>query len=421
MRSFLFACALALPLTALGCSSNESSEDADDGALTSERATFLDFAFDAEVVAPASVLPRQAIVTQLYYTEGRLTHLGGNTRPGFVRLRDVVSTPAEGGMQKITYKAVLPVLWPANREVPRDYAVAFPRQVDRESLDRFNAKYDGRCGRNEYGQATFWHDFDNGVEGCRLEDDAISRTATIRPSEGATPNLYPEYDKIFTDRLLKVVSIVGLDSFSDQPTDKGVQVFERFVQDAKSFARNATEESRGRDDFVLRQVVVKGELEGGNKYEHIFILVAQAEHANESFDRHFNAATDGADLVTYDGHSGLGKNIAAVTARGTVKAGQYQIWFLDGCNSLGYVDENFMVRRRDTNGAAADPDGTKFLDLIGNALPSYWPFGESTSFKLVRALSNPSAPKSYKEIVDEFPAVQVAAVIGDEDNTYRPR
>src|SRR5687768_13885859 len=121
MRSILFACALALPLTSLGCSSNESSEDADDGALTSEEAKFIDLTFDVPGVTQTAVVPRQTIVTLLDYPEGCLRHLGGNTRPAFVRLREVVSTAIEGGMQKITYKASLPVLWQANREVPTEY------------------------------------------------------------------------------------------------------------------------------------------------------------------------------------------------------------------------------------------------------------------------------------------------------------
>src|SRR5678815_3117586 len=130
-------------------------------------------------------------------------------------------------------------------------------------------------------------------------------------------------------------------------------------------------------------------------------------------------ATKDADVVTYDGHSGLGKNLRALTSRGTVERGQYQVWFLDGCNSLGYVDDSFMERRRQANGAA-DPIGTHFVDLIGNALPSLWPWGESTTFKVVRALANPEEPKTYGKILEEFPTDQVAAVVGDEDNTYRP-
>lgn len=424
MRSLrLLASALLLPLLAAsgaGCASGESSQEVDDGALTSEVADFYDLGFESEVIAPASVLPRQAIVTQLYYTEGRLTHLGGNSRPGFVKLTNVESHPVEGaeGTVRITYKAQLPILWAKTRERPTDYKVAFPKKVDQASLDAFNAKYDGRCGRNEYGVATFWHDFDNGVEGCRLEDDAIEVTATVRASRGVVADKYPEYDRIYSDGLFRAVSVFGLDGWSDEPSDKGVQVFERFQQDLKGLIPNAEEQTRPRNDFVLREVTIKGELHG-KKIEHTMLLVSQMEHANESFDRRFNEVTENADLVTYDGHSGLGKNIAAITARGTVKRGQYQIWFLDGCNSLGYVDSKFTERRREANGSS-DRNGTKHVDLIGNGLPSYYPWGETTTFKVVRDLANSDAPKSYQTIIEEFPAVQVAAVIGDEDNTFTP-
>ncbi len=409
-------------LVAFGCSAAPSNDEGTDafGELTSDEATFLDFQFEGEVIAPSTVVARQAIITQLYYTEGRLTHLGGNSRPGYVKLKGVKSEPAGEGLQKIKYKAELPVLWPARTRQPTEYRVAYPRQVDQASLDAFNAKYDGRCGKNEYGQATFWHDFDPGVEGCTLDADVVAVRARVVPSAGVSSEIkYPQYNKLYEDDLLKVVTVVGLDGWTDSPGDVGVHVFERFISDVKGLITDEREVSRGVNDFVLRDVTVTGKVSGKN-YEHTFLLVSQMEHANESFYRRFDEVTAKADIVTYDGHSGLGKNIKAVTSRGAVERGQYQIWFLDGCNSLGYVDASFTERRRTANGRT-DPKGTKFLDLIGNALPSQWPWDESTSFKLVRALSNPDAPKTYDQILDEFPSNQVAAVIGDEDNTYNPR
>ena len=44
-----------------------------------------------------------------------------------------------------------------------------------DKLAAFNAKYDGRCGRNEYGVESFWHDFRPGASGCTLDDADVTR------------------------------------------------------------------------------------------------------------------------------------------------------------------------------------------------------------------------------------------------------
>lgn len=414
----ILAAALVLSISAFGCAkgAEEPDDDGDSfGALTSHEATFVDFSFKGEVVAPTEVVARQAIVSQLFYTEGRLTHLGGNTRPGFVRVKDVSAEPAGDGMQRIKYTAVLPVLWPANQAQPTKYKIVAPLKVDQPSLDAFNAKYDGKCGKNEYGQETFWHDFDPNAEGCTLDPDTIQVSADVAPSAGVIADKYPEYDRIYADGAIKIVSVVGLDGFSDQPTDYGTRVFERLVSDVKALSNGTQAATGDATDFIHRDVTIKGTV-GGKKYEHRIFLISQAEGHTPEFDTRYGAATADADVVTYDGHSGLGKNIRAVTGAATVTAGQYQVWFLDGCNSLGYLDDNFTARRRDVN----QGQDTKFVDIIGNALPSMWPGGESTSFKLIRALASVQQPKNYGQILAEFPTDQVPAVVGDEDNTYTP-
>lgn len=415
MKSILGAAAV-LAFAAFGCASGHGTSDDDEsnGALTSHEASFVDFTFKGEVVAPSNVVARQAIVSQLFYTEGGLTHLGGNTRPGFVRVKDVTSAPAGDGFQRIKYAAELPVLWPAHRDPPTSYKIVVPLKVDQASLDAFNAKYDGQCGKNEYGQETFWHDFEPTAEGCALGDDTFQASAEVTPSVGVIVDKYPEYDRIYADGVIKMVSVVGLDGWADQPTDYGTRVFERLVSDVKTLS-HGTETAGDKTDFIHRDVTIKGTV-SGKKLEHRIFLISQAESHTPEFDERYAAATADADVVTYDGHSGLGKNIRAVTSVASVKPGQYQVWFLDGCNSLGYLDDNFTARRRDANGG----QDTKFVDIIGNALPSMWPGGESTSFKLIRALANLAQPKNYGEILTEFPTDQVPAVVGDEDNTFTP-
>src|SRR5687768_14890884 len=181
-RSLLFFCVPMLA-AAVACSA-PSSEDGAEGsndAITSKDAKILDFEFDGEVIAPAEADARKAIVSQLMYAQGILTTArNGNGHVGQVVLADVRET-ADGAKKKIAYKATMPVAWPKDLDAPTRYDLPLPK--DATAFDRFNAKYDGTCGHNEYGVETFWHDWNPKASGCRIADADVTRSvATVKPS-----------------------------------------------------------------------------------------------------------------------------------------------------------------------------------------------------------------------------------------------
>ena len=92
-----------------------------------------------------------------------------------------------------------------------------------------------------------------------------------------------------------------------------------------------------------------------------------------------------ADLLVYSGHSGLGKNINALAAKGKVAKGKYQLVYLNGCQSFAYLGTAMHDKHTAANGKDVDPDGTKYLDVVANALPAYGDDG-ATSLTLYRAM-----------------------------------
>src|SRR5439155_26650110 len=100
-------------------------------------------------------------------------------------------------------------------------------------------------------------------------------------------------------------------------------------------------------------------------------LVSELASTGADFDGRFGAATEGADLLVYSGHSGLGKNINAFARKARATKGHYQLAYLNGCQTFAYLGTAMHDKRRDLNGAAGDPNGTKFLDVVANALPAY--------------------------------------------------
>src|SRR5205085_4863811 len=99
------------------------------------------------------------ITAQLFYTIGPLTNAGANSRVGSMVPTNVASEPADGDQVKISYHAKLPVAWPKSKTAPESWDVVVPRRADAAGLSAFNDAYDGKCGKNEYGRETFWHDF----------------------------------------------------------------------------------------------------------------------------------------------------------------------------------------------------------------------------------------------------------------------
>lgn len=72
------------------------------------------------------------------------------------------------------------------------------------------------------------------------------------------------------------------------------------------------------------------------------------------------------------------------------------------------------------NGAESDPEGTKYLDIIANALPAYGDDGRST-IELFRTVLMPGAsPKTFNRVIDPMSTRGLVVVFGEQDNTFRP-
>ena len=121
--------------------------------------------------------------------------------------------------------------------------------------------------------------------------------------------------------------------------------------------------------------------------------------------------------MLYNGHSGLGKNVAKLAETGKVERGQYQLFFLNGCNTFSYVTSEFFDARTKKNGLP----GTKFLDIIANAMPAYGTYDVPTALAVLNALLEyKEKPRDYNDILASFPALHMTAIMGEEDNEFSP-
>lgn len=422
-RALLLALSGCAALALAGCSAQAEGapgEETTDVAITSNDGKLFDFVFETEVVTDAETDERAAIVEQLAYVQGALTtDAKGNGQVGLVDVRRATSTPAAGGKKRIAYEASLPVIWPKNSPTPAAYTLVLP--ADTTSLQAFNRKYDGTCGTNEYGVETFWHDFNPKAAGCTFADgDVVRAEVKVQRSAKETKNKYPEYDRILADDRIDVVGVLGIIS-SDTPNDEGAREMETVTQKTLGTLTDGTRKDGGRTRTVIKSTEVEGKVTVGGRARTVHftgILVNELASAGSDFDAIYGPASKQADLVVYSGHSGLGSNINSLAARTEVAAGKYQIFYLNGCQTFGYLGRGLHDKKTAANGAG-DRDGTKFLDVVANALPAYGDDG-ATGLLLYKAILDQDAPRTYNDLLRQFSRIHLVAVFGEDDNTFAP-
>ncbi|MBX3209882.1 MAG: hypothetical protein KF764_32935 [Labilithrix sp.] len=414
---------VALPASLASCAGatpDDARTDAGAAAITTAAAEVLDFRFHGEVIAGPSTPARDAIVQQLLYVFGALrTSSDASGQIGNVVLSDVTET-ASGDQRRIAYRASLPVAWPRGDAPPASYDLVLPR--DASALETFNRKYDGRCGRSDHGAENFWHDFRPGALTCMLADADVVRPAAAVTAHAEAPPKYPEYGLVWADGRLDAVAIFTIIG-RNAPDDWGYTEAQRFLDDARRGLEGASVTENRASRSVLRDATLTGKVMHGGRLRDVevdVLVVESIDDAGADFDERYDALSERADLVLFNGHAKLGANTNALGQKGKVVAGKYQLVLLNACDTFALVDSAMTDRRRARNGAAIDPKGTKFLDVISNARPGYASNLANVAGEVYGAALGSDWPKSYDAIVGAMPASHVAIVYGEEDNTFVP-
>jgi hypothetical protein len=378
--------------------------------------------FTAEVVAARDTPVKNAVVAQLEYLQGVFTTgAGANAQFRFVEVTNAVETPDGDAKKRIKYTGSVAVIFPAGSRVPRRYDLAFPRDVT--DLGAFNEKYDGRCGHNEYGKETFWHDFNPKMQGCTLDSDVSRARATVRPHPLGTTDKYPEYDRIWADGRLDIVAVYGAISDTSD-TDTGARERENFLGKVQGSLESAAREDLPAAGGIVKHSVVTGKKSIGGVERDVRLVayfVSEAQYAGTEFNASYGEETRKADFVHYSGHSGLGKNIAALAKETQATAGKYQVVYFNGCQTFGYLGPWMHEARRTLNGVELDPNGTRFLDVIVTTLPAY---AERTPTEQHFFDAMVEQKKGWQELLRIFSGEQwnkhLTAVFGEDDNSFRP-
>jgi len=430
LASLLFA-----SLATAGCASDEQAistegfhkkADPRKGDASAE-AVFVNFEFDGELVTDYAYDAEQVVQDQMLFTIG---HLNGDNSVG--RLDKLVltdiDTSNDNGKTRIRYHATLPVAWGDKDGFPSTYALTLPVDVSYSGQESFTEKYKEKCvdyGAHDVDSGSMWYYYRPNRSNCNLADsDVIEVDAAVTLSDTNTSGKYPEYDKVWEDGELRVVAVFG--KYEDGETsnsDAGISAYNRFL----SAIRNELSDDEvvttpaqipSNPGIDVPEVTYEATLADGRKVVVDALLVDNVRTAGAEFDARYAELSGTADLIIYNGHAGLGANIRALARKGEWLPGQYKVVFMNGCDTYAYVDGAILEAH-----AAINPDdatGTKYVDMVTNAMPSFFSSMANASMAMVRGLMAVEDPMTYEQMFENIDSSEVVLVSGEEDNTYTP-
>lgn len=419
--------ALGLGMLAMGtvaCSGDEVDSTEDD--FTSNQATLLTFEFDGELTTTETFDLEQTIEDQLLYTIGQLNGSKAVGRLDTVKLSDIETERLDDGSTHVRYHAVMPVGWGSKTNLPTKYELKLPKRVDAEGLQAFSDAYQHTCvdfGAHDVSPGNLWYYYRPSRSGCKLADaDVVKLGATVTKSAENTEGKYPEYHQVWEDDELRVVAIFG--KYEDGATtasDAGISAYGRFVSTVRDTWRDGTvtpANAPKSPGVANPDVQVEAALPGGRKLVINALLVDNVASAPQTFYQRYESLSTEADLIFYNGHAGLGQNVRALARKGDFRAGKYQLFFMNGCDTFAYVDGHLAKERSTLN--PDDPTGTKYMDMVTNVMPAFFSSMPNASMALIEGLADDASPKTYQEIFESVDRSQIIVVTGEEDNVFTP-
>ncbi|GEM_PF-366906 len=426
VSSLTFSCSeeISAPVEKLDISESDFVKS-DGKADSSVQAIFLNMAFSGTLLSDSRFNVNGQIEDQLLFTIGHLNEHNSIGRLDKIILSNV-ETAQENGRTRINYDVVLPVAWGKKSNVPSTYEFKIPIDMARSAQDAFTEKYNHDCidrSAHDVDTSSMWYYYRATARNCELADeDVYTATANVSVSEINTTGKYPEYHKIYEDDVLNIVAIFG--KYEDGATtrsDAGISAYNQFVKKMKRELRgmSPTIEPRTKNPGVEHpEVNFEVSLGNGKTMKITTLLVDNVRTAGRDFNDRYEELSRTADLIAYGGHAGLGANIRTLANKGDWIQGQYSIVFMNGCDTYAYVDSALNDAHARVN--PDDAKGTKYVDIITNAMPAFFRSMERDTISLIRGLMKYDDPQTFEQMFRGVDSAQVVLVSGEEDNTFVP-
>ena len=388
---------------------------------------------EGKIIAPSKKTStiKSYISEQMLYTMGQFNQFDGvaDLNRTEVSLTNVVPSETRPGWFDVTYKASLFVSWSKSTSIPKKLELVMPLDNSSEGISGFMATYAQAC-RDDFSHppeaGNFWYYYRPLAQGCALADPGhvfdsklvAKFDMTFSPSKEQTNGKSPEYGKVWEDNALVVTAIFGKNEpEADPKQDAGTYAFNELYSDlvgAFGLPVSSVPEGLGRSSPgpKLDRVEIVFNTPNG-KLDVGLMLVDGIRTMNQPQTDFYNRRSSNSDFVSYNGHSGLGANIRALAKLGAFVPNQYQLFFVNGCDTFAYVDNSLRDAHQSLN---PNFGPNKYFDLITNSMPSYFSSNADGNFTIIKGLLGKKA--TYREILANIDFAQKAVVTGEQDNTW---
>ncbi|MDP6943760.1 MAG: PPC domain-containing protein, partial [Myxococcota bacterium] len=317
--------------------------------------------------------------------------------------------------------------WAKRHELRQDYVLVLPRDMSHAGIEAFVDSYDHSCvdwGAHDVDAGSMWYYWRPERTGCNVRDeDVVRMPVTVSESPVHTSGKYPEYHKVWEDDALNVVAIFGKVKEGGGAGDQGVNGYNTFIDRVEDMMRNwdlvtMPEDLPSNPGVDVPRVTLSGTMFDGKTVRVDVMLVDSVKTAPPEFYETYESLTPDADVIIYNGHAGLGSNIRTLARKGSWKTGQYCIVFMNGCDTYAYADSALADAHSDVNDD--DPQGTKYLDIMMNAMPSYFVKMPQATIAVIEGLLSFDEPRTYEQIFKHIDRSEMVIVSGEHDNVYVP-
>jgi len=429
------AALLAAALAPVGCTDDDSFLDgetvkSEDGkADSSLLAMFIDLEFEGKLVTDFTFDDRNTIEDQLLYTVGQLN---GFSSVGRIDKAEVtnIKKKSVGGKTEITYTAKLPVAWKKSNGMPTSVELKLPIDISSAGQTAFAAKYSHDCvdfGAHDVDAGSMFYYYRPKNAGCKLDAaDIHTVKASASPSPTQSTGKFPEYNKVWEDDRLEVLAIFG--KYEDGATtgsDAGIAAYNQFISSMKSELANKQLTTLpaavpGSPGVAMPDIEFNATLADGRKVHVVALMTDNVTTglSQPAFRSRYETLSTRADLIVYNGHAGLGTNVRALAQRGKWVQGQYVVVYMNGCDTFAYIDDALFNAHKSIN--PDDTTGFKYIDIVNNAMPSFFHSMAGASMSLFRGLLDKANPQTYEQMFRGVDSAQIILVSGEQDNTFTP-
>jgi hypothetical protein len=262
--------------------------------------------------------------------------------------------------------------------------------------------YDPKCTDEHYDtQGDYWYFWNPYREGCEhLTEEPFTKSVTIAiaPGNKTNPKAMARLDLVRGNNdngdLFSIYVVHGFNEDSSANDDGRIN-FEQLNEYLRN--ENFVEKVvRKADSRPLHLFTKSLELENGKTIQvevrHLLANTA-IDKKTKTFAQFMREAVYHGDVIFYGGHSGLGGNLDIASLEGI--AGKFvfnpnkkQIFFFDSCSSYSYYLSPF----------AAEKTKAK-IDIVTNALSSYFHTSQATTAAFFNALLTPEKDLSWNSIL----------------------